>query len=468
MHRFLLLVLFLGFLSSQCKILSQSDSLFIIDRIIFEGNKITRDQIIARELMFTTGDTLAMRELTHKLQKSRENLLNTSLFNFVSYDIDLEQDRAEIVFSFVERWYIWPWPVIEFADRNFNTWWTENRSLSRMSYGVMLKWGNFRGRREELDLTAVFGYDERYGIDYKIPYLNPDKTIGLGFGIYYGRTHEVPVVNEEDKLVYYDDKTEYIQQEISSYMSFIIRKHIYNTHTLRMEYYFREFDDTLNKINPAFSPGGDDRLQYLSVVYQYKSDHRDDKPYPLRGYYFDIELAKRGFGVLENGGMDVFYVLTTFRKYIQLGKRWYFASGINSRFSNESEQPFFMNRAIGYGRDIVRGYEYYVVNGYNFGILKNNIKFALLPERNFNIDFIKSEKFAKVHYAFYLNAFFDMGFVDNFYPDPSRQNDLENTMLIGYGLGIDFVTYYDLVLRIEYSVNRMNEHGLFLHFIAPI
>jgi len=127
-----------------------------------------------------------------------------------------------------------------------------------------------------------------------------------------------------------------------------------------------------------------------------------------------------------------------------------------------------MDRAIGYDRDIVRGYEYYVVHGNNFGIMKNNLKFALLPTREFNVNFIRSEKFSKVHYAFYLNAFFDLGFVDNFFPQQELNNELENTLLMGYGLGLDFVTYYDLVFRFEYSFNRMNEHGFFLHFIAPI
>jgi hypothetical protein len=108
------------------------------------------------------------------------------------------------------------------------------------------------------------------------------------------------------------------------------------------------------------------------------------------------------------------------------------------------------------------------VNGYNFGILKNNFKFALLPRRDFDIPFIRSEKFGKVHFAIYLNAFLDLGFVDNYYPDPTLNNDLENSLLIGYGLGIDFVTYYDLVLRIEYALNRMNEYGIYLHFTAPI
>jgi len=418
--------------------------------------------------MIAEGDTLTAKNLRTLVEKSRENLLNTSLFNFVTTDIQYHQERVDVVITFTERWYIWPWPVIDFADRNFNTWWTENRSLSRMSYGVILKWGNFRGRREELDLTAVFGYNENYGIDYKIPYLNSKKTIGLGVGVSFGRTHEVPVINEDDKLVYYSNDEKYIYQEIRSYLSFILRKRIYNTHTLRLEYDYRSFDDTLSVINPGFTPEGQEILQYISLVYQYKSDHRDDKPYPLRGHYFDLELAKRGFGALENSGMDVFYVMTTFRKYFQLGNRWYFASGLNSKFSNGSKQPFYLDRAIGYGRDIVRGYEYYVVNGNNFGILKNNLKFALLPRRNLDIDFIRSEKFNKIHYAFYLNAFFDMGFADNFYTDPAMNNQLENSLLIGYGLGIDFVTYYDLVFRLEYSMNRMNEHGFFIHFMAPI
>ena len=71
-------------------------------------------------------------------------------------------------------------------------------------------------------------------------------------------------------------------------------------------------------------------------------------------------------------------------------------------------------------------------------------------------------------FAFNMNAFLDMGYSDNLYPDESLNNKLENTLLVGYGTGIDFVTYYDLVLRLEYSFNRMSEHGFFVHFMAPI
>jgi outer membrane protein assembly factor BamA len=467
-----LLIIYAGtWLTASAQQAHSTDHSHIIQNIYFEGNKITRERILLREVMFSPGDTLSAYELEELLEKSRKNLMNTQLFNFVSTSINIEENTAtgtNILFTLTERWYIWPWPIIEFADRNFNTWWQENRDLSRMSYGVVLKWENFRGRKESLEITTRFGYIELYGFDYTIPYLNKKETLGLGIGASYGRTKEAPVMNMDDKLVYYRDDKEYVAEGVSSFLSLTYRKKIYNTHTIRAQYDWQNFQDTLVKINPDFTVDGKTTLQFLSLSYLFKSDHRDYKAYPLNGHYFDVEVVKRGFGVFDNNDLDVFYVLTTFRKYFQLGNRFYFASGLNSKFSNNSKQTFYMHRAIGYGRDIIRGYEYYVVNGNNFGIFKNNLKFALLPTREFNIDFIKSEKFSKVHYAFYLNAFFDLGFVDNFNPQDELNNTLENTLLIGYGLGIDFVTYYDLVFRFEYSFNRMNEHGFFLHFMAPI
>jgi len=410
------------------------DKELIIERIEIEGNKITRERIIFREIMFAVGDTMTQNDLRILIEKSRENLLNASLFNFVSAEIigpENESNKVTVRFSVTERWYIWPWPIIEFADRNFNSWWVDNRDLSRMSYGISLKWENFRGRKEILQLTTRFGYNELYGFDYTIPYLNKKETLGLGIGAAYGRTKEVPVINANDKLVYYKDDNDYLMEGVGAYLSLIYRRQIYNTQSLKLEYTWTSFQDTLLTINPDFSVGDKTSLQYFSLGYKFKSDHRDYKPYPLKGYYFDVEIVKRGFGILDNGGLDVFYVLTTFRKYFDFGKRFYFASGLNSKFSNNADQPYYMNHAIGFGRDIVRGYEYYVVNGQNFGIFKNNLKFALLPTRSYDIDFIRSEKFGKVHYAFYLNAFFDFGFAENIQPNYELNNDLENSLLFG-------------------------------------
>jgi hypothetical protein len=45
---------------------------------------------------------------------------------------------------------------------------------------------------------------------------------------------------------------------------------------------------------------------------------------------------------------------------------------------------------------------------------------------------------------------------------------LPDSFLRGIGAGIDIVTYYDKVMRLEYSVNGWGESGIFIHFIAGI
>jgi hypothetical protein len=47
-------------------------------------------------------------------------------------------------------------------------------------------------------------------------------------------------------------------------------------------------------------------------------------------------------------------------------------------------------------------------------------------------------------------------------------NNLQNHFLLGYGLGLDFTTYYDVVVRIESTLNLMNQPGIYFHFTAPI
>ena len=49
----------------------------------------------------------------------------------------------------------------------------------------------------------------------------------------------------------------------------------------------------------------------------------------------------------------------------------------------------------------------------------------------------------------------------------AENNNLTNSLLIGRGISLDYVTYYDKLLRIEFSVNHLGEKGVFLHFSNP-
>jgi outer membrane protein assembly factor BamA len=86
-------------------------SFFIVKNILIKGNKITRDHIILRELSFKKNDTICISKEKEIFRKSKENLLNTSLFNFVTIDtIHSNAGVSDIMITVIERWYLWPLP----------------------------------------------------------------------------------------------------------------------------------------------------------------------------------------------------------------------------------------------------------------------------------------------------------------------------------------------------------------------
>jgi hypothetical protein len=101
---------------------STSPQVFV-DTIGMEGNATTRRRIILREVVFSEGDSLRLDSLFDAMQESRENLLNTALFNFVEFHVDFDDfPRVKVNILFVERWYVWPFPILELGDRNINEW----------------------------------------------------------------------------------------------------------------------------------------------------------------------------------------------------------------------------------------------------------------------------------------------------------------------------------------------------------
>lgn len=441
----------------------------IISSLEFEGNKVTKDFILYREMEFARGDTVEGNILKNRIISTRENLLNTSLFNFVTVHIETSSynhyQLARIKIEFIERWYVWPFPIFEFADRNFNVWW-KTKNFQRVNYGFFLVWENFRGRKEKLSALVRFGYEEKINFKYEVPYINKKRTIGLGAGLEWSKNHEVAYELINDTLTYFKTEDYYPMKKFSSWAEAVYRPDIHNSYLLSLKYNHYSVADTVLKLNSDFTFDNKTRLNFLSLYFKFKSDFRDFKAYPLTGYYFDLIINKYGLGILPGNNVFLFDVQSTFRKYWKLSKKWYFATLLTAQFSANEKVPYLVQRGLGFGRYFVRGYEYYVVSGQNFGFSRSNIKFALLPTRVYNIGIIPTETFSKVHFAAYLNLFFDFGYVeDNYY---AENNTLSNIPLYSSGIGLDLVTYYDIILRMEYTANHLNETGFFIHFMAPI
>jgi outer membrane protein assembly factor BamA len=447
--------------------LQDTSAYIVISSIRIEGIKLTRPGIVLRELPFREKDTVARKSFPDLIRAGKENVFNTALFTIVSIDTLFRGGspvQSDVTLRVIERWYIWPMPYFEVSDRNFNSW-LQTMDFSRLTYGIDLTVLNARGRNETLKVPIHFGFNQKIGFSYKIPYLNRKKTLGMAFGTDYQRNHEVIAETRYNKTVYYKDPVLFPRQNLHAFVEMTLRQTLYCRHTFRAGFNSWIFSDSLLKY-PGYAVGNDNDISYFSLYYQYKNDHRDVQFYPLHGFYFDAELDQNG---LWNSPVNEFYIKTNFRKYMQIHNRWYFATGLTLKVTLTPQPPYFMQRGLGYGRDFVRGYEYYVVDGKNYLLWKNNLKFAILPQRVFTLGFLKSPKFNTIPCALYLDLFGDTGYVYNTgADDEGNTNDLQNSMLFGYGAGLDFATYYDIVIRLEFSVNRKGEPGLYLHFMAPI
>ncbi len=437
-----------------------------VREIILEGNRLTRDRIIHRELLFQPGDSLPANKFSRHLEAGRLNLMNTSLFNFVETTVDhTEFPELVITYTFVERWNIWPVPVFELNEPNLNQW-LEDPSLSKFNYGIRAVATNLTGRNERIQLQAKMGNVQSFHLLLYTPYINRNQTIGLGFRYGMNRTREraYATINNERQFLELDES--YVSNEYFAAVHTNIRPKLYNNHRIALGYHSYQYSDTLLTLNPRFGPGGKSEFSFFSGSYEFSRDRRDIVAYPLDGYYFKVGIQRKGFGLLSNENMDVTSLEGEVQHYFGLAPRWFTAWSAKAKWSEGSTLSYFDQEGLGYLHSLVRGYESYIIDGHRYLVLKSNLKYELIPQRVIQLGFISSEKFSLIHYALYANIFVDAGFLkDKLF---SENNPLSNKWLGGAGLGVDLVTYYDNVLRTEFTMNRHGNAGIFFHMVAPI
>ncbi len=439
------------------------DQKLVVNNIFVNGNHITKRFIILREIEVKKGDTLSRKTLMRKLTESRHNLLNRSLFNFVNIKPVITGPNVSIYVSVVERWYVWPIPIIKYTDLNFNVWW-QKKEISRIDYGFNIKVNNFRGRMENLILLLQNGYNKSVQVSWDDPYINKKETWGVGFKTGLIINHEVDYKNLDNKLVFFGEPVKYIRKNLFFTLLATYRPAYKMLHTFFISNNHYNFADTLLKLNPSFAYKRP-VFSYLSLQYNFKLDYRDYAPYPLNGYYFELDLEQSGLGLLDNR-VNYFSAYAVFDRYFQIHKPWYFAYNVTLRMEPNRYRPYFLERGLGYPPTTLRGYQLYVVNGQWMALFHSNLKYELIPKKIVQVPFIHSEKFGKLFYSVYANLIFDAGYVSDHVT--YRESPLANKFLYGTGLGLDFVTYYDMVFGIEYTINRQNQKNFFISLVAPI
>lgn len=457
----LLFVLLSNFLLAQD---STDLSINIVNEIKIIGNKTTKEHIILRELPFKVGDTISSHEMAAVIERARSNLFITSLFNFITVETAYFQDiYMSIYITVEERWYWWPLPIFEVQEPNFNTWW-QDKSLDRVNYGMYLAKENFRGRKERLVLKAQAGYTEKAGFKYSVPYINKNKTQGIDMSFSYSRNREVNYATIENKRAFYKDDNNYLKKEVFGGFAYVFRPQLYNSHSIQISYSDVNLSDSVLFYNPEFLSQNKTYTQFLSLSYYLKRDKRNNKFYPTQGYFYDFQLTQNGLGVLDKS-INNFFVQTSYRKFVPLSPKFYWGALVRGKYTF-TETPYGLLSGLGYQNHVVRGYEYYVINGKHYGLFKTQLRYALIDEKVVRVKALPFDKFNKIPISVYLGSYFDMGYVSkNKY---GINNYLNDRFLYGTGLALDVVSYYDIVFRFEYSVNQLQEQGFFIHFVAPL
>lgn len=448
----------------------------VIASIQIEGNYITKTSVILRELTFKKGDTIPLAKWAEISLRSKDNIMNTALFNFADIDTAAHPGAGtDVIISVVEQWYIWPYPEFQLEERNFNIWWDQDhRSLEKVDYGIFLSDNNTTGNKEILKVKLQLGYTQQLGLSYDIPYITKNQNLGLQFTIAYSENKEIAYTSIGNVLTFLSTPNATLQEQVTSAIDLTYRQGLYNTHYLELNFASCNINDTILKITNDYLPFNLTNAAFFGGKYYFRRDLRDYAPYPLHGYYCDFSLNDYGMGIAlpQEKAFNILYAQASLHKYFKITHKFFFSAEAEGKVSQQGEQPYYLQRGLGYGDDFVRGYEYYVIDGNNYALGKAEIKYQLiniskidLPTQH--IPFLRQRQFNKANFALYLTAFSDWGYVGSADPDVVN-NFLVNTPLWGNGFGIDMVTYYGIVVRFEYSFNRLNQNGFFLHFLADM
>ena len=437
-----------------------------VGKIYITGNNKTRTEIILREIDFDEGQELKLKDFAQQVLLDQQKLTNTRLFVLVEIvPLFMSNTDVDVLIRLQERWYIFPLPVFKLADRNFTEWWVnQNRDFARVNYGAQLIHTNLTGRNVMFSLRAQFGFAKQYSVSYSIPYVNEKQTIGLGFATSFTTNKTLGVSTSAHRQEFVESEN-VLRRSFGTSASLIYRPSFYTRHSLNIGYTRSSVSDTVITANPFYHTDGQNLQQYLRLTYGFTVDKRDYIAYPLTGSTLSIQVNKFGLGLVNN--LDMFTARVGYATYFDLKNGFYLANRTEVFKNFSDDAPYLTRSGFGYRPDFIRGYERFVVESRALISHRSALRFKVLEGVQELSRRSLINQFRTLPYAFYLKIFLDTGYTGN--PISSSDNNFFNNQFLGsLGLGIDIVTYYDFVFRLEYSINKQGSTGLFFNFKAAI
>lgn len=446
---------------------TQNDSSYVVvNDILIQGNERTKSSIILRELTFKLGDTLSTALLPAIIARNRSNIFNTNLFVTAEVsEVTRLNDQVIINITVKERWYLIVLPVFGLADRNFNEWWYErDRDFRRITYGIQATHSNLTGNADELKVKAYGGFVPYFELAYSKPYIDKRQRLGVVGGVYYSTQRTMAFRTWKDKLDFINTE-ERMREQWGGFTQLNFRNALYHSHSLFLGFSKSVINDTILKLNPNYFLGEGNTQRYTQLSYQYTFDKRDNYQYALKGQVVQASITKSG--LFKSDDVDQLNVSALYVRYFPIVGKLYGDFSIRGKISLPKLQPYTLTGGLGYKNALVRGYDLYVIDGQDYGLLKTNLKYQLFNKTLDISRIIKIKQFNTLPLAAYITAYGDIGYAKNYFPEFSNTR-LGNRRLTGGGVGMDFVTFYDTIIRLNYSFNQLGESKFFFTIVRNL
>lgn len=430
-----------------------------ISAIQIEGNLKTRDLIIHRELPFQSGDTVPLSELTGLLETAKNQLVNLNLFNEVLVTSDSASFfEVRVHIKLTEKWYFWPIPTLEYADRNVNQWYSFKLNPERLNYGLYNFRYNAFGLNHTFKVALIHGYTRNYGVEYRIPYWDKKRQWGGALQASRRLNHEIVYATVHNRQQFYKDPDRDVNRRSSISGILFFRPEIFTRYHLNAGYYRQQVSDTVLKLNPHFSRGGINfSMIYIGLGVHYQKT--DNEHYSTKGLITGAAISLNRLPETHQNWIDL---SGWGEHYKPLIGKFSHALFVGGRWRNNISIPYPLTSALGF-RYYVRGFEPYVIEGNNFILIKSEFRYDLLKDQLLSTGFIPLKNYKKTITSSQLTFFGDAGLVEPG-KDAVNHNDFASKWMAGVGLGWNWVFYFDKVVRFEYSVNHTGDFLGNLHF----
>jgi len=326
--------------------------------------------------------------------------------------------------------------------------------IRKLWVGASVRWQNFRGRNENVNLNFGIGYNPFIRASYSIPWIGDKLHLftslsggytkdrnrsQLALGRLNGASYSYRSFNN-DNFDYYDYN---IKLTIGKFFSKQFSIYTETGYTL--------LQVTNYDVGRTISPDGTDKFLTMGLGLNY--DSRNNHEFTTKGILIHTKYEHFGFmdNIVNFGRLSF-----TQQDYIPLNLSKNYSAILTSKLNTSVAIghmiPYYSHQFLGYGGDVVRGWYWFGYEGDNSFVVNNEIRFPIISP-NFlegnQIPLIKKIKYLKDYsykYGLFFTVFYDLGTIWN------NGDGFQNMKFLnGTGIGLTSILPFGMNAKVEWG-----------------